>query len=586
MKTAIFPVNLVLSTVVALLSVLPSSLEGFLGPQTLVLPRSQSVNAARDLVGWQQQLHRPSDGNNYWVFAFTPEYTHTFDSRHITEQLFGTCHFNVTGSAVPNRKSYDLLADYFALPRDFESELCVHPFISQFIADFNFYVGLDRICDGLFFLIHFPVVHTKWDIQFGEKIWVPGTAFDPAGYFSAERIERKNLLRNMREYLLGTRPVGDMEEPLAYQKVFGLTGRDEANRLAEVQFALGYDFARSDAYHFGIEARAYAPAGNRPNALYLFDAIVGNGHHWELGAGLTSHYRIWDDGCHAILVYLDANITHLFSAGSKRAFNLKNRCRGSRYMLLEEIAPGSLNLFADGEPATDQYVGRLLPAVNVTTACVDTYFNVQADIALKLAFCRNNFCFDLGYNFWGRSHEKIDCPPFLPPNRYALKGDAQVYGFSGQSSYYGYSSYLDAIPLSATQNEATIFAGQGAGNFVPGMEFANENADNKAYAFGPISGDILVQLDDGDSAALYIPQEPVYTSQPSIFLTDDDIDVESGLVPTSITNKMFMHFGYTWYSTVCNPFLGAGCEIEWADGYRHRGGIAQWGIWWKLGLAY
>ena len=37
------------------------------------------------------------------------------------------------------------------------------------------------------------------------------------------------------------------------------------------------------------------------------------------------------------------------------------------------------------------------------------------------------------------------------------------------------------------------------------------------------NGDILVQFNSADSAALYIMQEPVATSQPSIFLSDDDL---------------------------------------------------------------
>ena len=46
----------------------------------------------------------------------------------------------------------DLLADYFELPRDYESGFVYSPLISQFIGDFNFYVGLDRICRWALFL--------------------------------------------------------------------------------------------------------------------------------------------------------------------------------------------------------------------------------------------------------------------------------------------------------------------------------------------------------------------------------------------------------------------------------------------------
>lgn len=580
MKAAVFPVNHVFLSIIALLSVVTCSLKGFLGPRTLILPRSQSVNAARDLVGWQREIHRYGQESNYWAFAFTPEYTHTFDNDRLVDQLFGQECFSVTGSDVSYRKPTDLLADYFELPRDFEGTMRVSPIISQFIADFNWFVGLDRICQGLFFIIHFPVVSSKWDMRFDECVSVPGTEIYPAGYYSDESIVRSDMLRNMREYLGGHRTVGDVKAPLLYQKVVGLTGRNAATHLSDVQGAVGYDFARGERYHCGIELRAYAPAGNRPSPRYLFNAVVGNGHHWELGGGLTSHYRIWRDEDQAVLIYLDANITHLFKASSKRSFNFKGRCQGSRYMMLEEIAQGSDDLFIYGNyPATDQYTHRLMPAINITTLEVETSFGVQADVALKFALCRKNWSLDVGYDFWGRSHEKMHCFSAFEPNRYALKGDAQIYGFDS------YNQYAQPIPLSVSQNQATIFAGQGAGNFEPGMEFTNANADNPTHAFGP--SDILVQLDSADAASLYIMQQPVMTSQPSIFLSCGDLDVDSVLIPTSLTSKIFVHVSNTWRSISLDPFFGIGGEIEWAQGSAcGHGGISQWGVWAKMGLSY
>jgi hypothetical protein len=246
-------------------------------------------------------------------------------------------------------------------------------------------------------------------------------------------------------------------------------------------------------------------------------------------------------------------------------------------MMAEQISAGSRDLFTAGEPTTDQYTRRLIPLINATTFCVETFFAVQADIALKFAWYRDNFSLDVGYNFWGRSKEKLDCRPSLMDHCFALKGDAQIYGFSGMN---------EAIPLSVSQDQATIFAGQGAGNFVPGVEFANDNAANKMLAFGPGAADVLTQLNGADSVALGIAQQQVATSQPSIFLSDNDLDNNSVLVPTSLTSKVFVHAGQTWYSAKCNPFIGLGSEVEWVHGDCDSGGIAQWGIWFKLGLSY
>ena len=146
--------------------------------------------------------------------------------------------------------------------------------------------------------------------------------------------------------------------------------------------------------------------------------------------------------------------------------------------------------------------------------------------------------------------------------------------------------YPIAIPLSASQRNATIFAGQAAGNFQPGLAFGNVNADNATQAFGE-NGTVLVQLEGDDAALLYIAQEPVMTSQPAIFLSCGDLDVNSALVPTSLTSKLFLHVGNTWRSKIVDPFFGLGGEFEWAHGSGcNSGAISQWGIWAKMGLSY
>ena len=70
----------------------------------------------------------------------------------------------------------------------------------------------------------------------------------------------------------------------------------------------------------------------------MFDAVVGNGKHWELGGGLTAHYTFWRDDSEnkTFGFYLDANITTLFKAREQRTFDLKGK-PNSRYLLAAQF---------------------------------------------------------------------------------------------------------------------------------------------------------------------------------------------------------------------------------------------------------
>lgn len=554
------------------------------GKKSFFSTRSQSVNAALELVGRQQHIHMADQPHCYGNLFATLEYTRSFQAEKIAKFLFGKEHVVFSGSFADNRGESDVLADYFGLPFCFKSCVCFKPRISNVVLDLDWYQDLSSVVDGLFLDIHVPIVHTKWDLHPHETVYNDGTmcptfTFYPAGYMGAEQINRDEMPINVLDAFRSKKFVGD-KEPLAYGRIFG---RQVASRLSDVQIALGYDMVLKEDRHFGLSVRTSIPTGTRPDQEFLFDAIVGNGHHWELGAGLTSHIRFWEreDEYAQWCIYLDANITHLFKDTQKRSFDLNNG-PGSRYMLLQEFADSSVNLHINGVDAPNQYTGRILPAINATTldACVS--IAVQADIVIKFAYQRaSGFEFDLGYNLWARSKEdvKLDCcgcPPFLD-NRYAIKGDAQVYGFVSN----------DPVRLNVSQHEATLHAGQGDGNFVAGSEFRNANADNPALASDG-SNVALQQLNAADAAAFNLMQAQINTSNPPILLTKNDLDISSATLPKALSHKLFFNIGHTWFELErLKPYLGAGFDVEWACAcVNNNSAFSQWGMWLKGGIGY
>ncbi len=573
-------------------------LHGF-GQKTLFGVRSQGVNAARELAGWQRLIFLPDLEQTNVTMAVAPEYSHSFRSDDIAKFLFGCPELVFSGSQVLGREATDILADYFGLPSDFKSVVQFDPNIVNFVMDLDWYIGLDGWTPGLYFRLHLPIVHSKWDLQMVECVVDPGTTFTsyPAGYFAATPIELSALTTgptaptNVMTVFQGKATFGDMREPLQFGKIFG---RQSETRVSELWVALGYNFMLSDWYHAGVAIRGAAPTGTLRKSEFLFEPIVGNDHHWEIGGACTGHIDFWCDQetDQKLSLFLDANVTHMFASRQKRSFDLKNG-KGSRYILLQQIASPAVGLHIGLAPgdveATSQYQGRLVNAINKTTLDADIGIKVQADIVLKLGYKRRGFEFDLGYNLWVRSEEDCQGRDCIE-NCYAVKGDAQVYGFTNPAE--------TSVAVAATQSKATInqgapetseaFAGLDPGNFNEGFEFANINADNIDNASDTLGG-ALLQLTTADANRLGITQIPIRTSNPPILVTDSDLDTCSALLPKAISHKLFFYLGYQLDREDLNviPSIGGGGFIEFAkpdpcDNSAH----AQWGLWLKMSLSY
>jgi hypothetical protein len=205
-------------------------------------------------------------------------------------------------------------------------------------------------------------------------------------------------------------------------------------------------------------------------------------------------------------------------------------------------------------------------------------------------FCytHNNVQWDLGYNFYGRSCEKIcfkkSCNAHaLDGTTWALKGDSQVFGFNGLVG--------NPIALAATQSKATIHSGVNnfSSNIITRQNTLNiDNPQDSTNAF--------------DAVSAILPQR---TSNPIIGLQLNDVNFAG---TRAITHKVFSHLNYTWQNTWClwTPYLGIGGEVEFSGCSTCNNSCNkmskkscnscgdscfccvpnQWGIWLKGGLSF
>lgn len=616
--------------------------------------RSQSSNTAAKIMGNTVYDYALYDMESYYgSFWIRPAYYQSFRSGRIAEALFGDALVNsgtgtgcnnscgdsivisgtgldTNGDPLINRGAHDLMAENFYLPRDFQSTISFSPSVKTFLIDFHLYMGLDEWCEGLYFRLYGPFVHTRYNLDFEESVSNAGTAagnYEP-GYFDEFQVTSDELLQSFGAYACGATP-GLTNTNLTLQGLKNAKiccGSHSKNGFGDLRFELGYNFLLDEDYHLGLNLQFAAPTGNKPTPEFLFSPQVGNGHHWEFGGGLTSHYTFWrsEDEDQRFDAALEANITHMFGSKVCRTFDLVGKPL-SRYMLaarysdvvtVSDTAPGTetLTLVGDGQPGaaftfatpaaavapSASFDFEYAPVANLSTREVKVTAAVQADITLMFTYVCKGFTWDLGWNLWVRSCENIDftcgdCNADFPENTWVLKGDASQFGFSdallphtpsGTNTYP--NGYIEAdvvsntgkepviVPLSASDSTATIYVGS---NFSSTADpLTNPNIDNANLAYVSPNPDGANDGRVGSGINKPAPADSTATANPADLVNQVNISIDPVFIKQSdlaicsagtrgLSNKIFTHLEYHWLD--CEdwiPYAGVGAEVEFGNG--------------------
>ena len=601
--------------------------------------RSQSVDASGELVSWQDQINRcDMQGETYGTFASLYKYAQSFNSNDIASSIFGDDVFTVdtiddmcvtdcpsqikvSGSDVANRGQRDWLADYFGLPTDFQSVLSFSPTIKTWKSDWNLYIGFGNdMLHNAYFRIHMPIVWTRWNLNFTEEVTAAGVNPHVEGYFSDLAVPRSSLLDNAAQFftgadaptITGSTPGGAVENPigspitfqkLQYSKFSNLDVRCHCDvvRVSDIEMTLGWNFACSEDYHVGLGIRASAPVGPKPTGEWLFEPVVGSGGNWKLGAQITSHYMFWrsQDDERSFGLWIDANLQHLFDARQVRTFDLAGK-PNSRYALAQKLGTNRLPIHLSGiSDAGVEWQNEFAPIANLTASSVSVSAGIEANIVAKFAYMSHGTQFDIGYEFWTRSCEKIcptNCCPSqiaLNPQGWAVKGDAYVVGFENLS---GSANPNVPVRLAGSQNNADIHSGTNTPLATATLSVGtNPGIDNPQLGTTNSVGSPVVRE--------IVLDEQVNSSQPVVFLTEDLIGYGNGT--RGLTNKIFIHISHSWdmEDKDWTPYVGLGAAGEFAqsgtgcsattdDGVKCQLGrcqtcaLDQWSIWLKVGLSF
>ncbi|HJZ23948.1 MAG TPA: hypothetical protein VJ201_05815 [Candidatus Babeliales bacterium] len=413
------------------------------------------------------------------------------------------------------------------------AQICMCPRVSNVIIDFNLYAGLTDYIKGLFVEIHAPVVHSWWEnevsICYDETCCIDRSEDEDGKVCATDTFSDCLMSQNNTNNSVGTtNPAqaldgnfkwGDVKNKLLFGRI--ASGRISKTRLADFRMAVGYDVFLSKKFRIAPKIVIAAPTGNVPTAYYMFEPIVGNSGHWELGGGLSAYAIGYETDTNQIGVFLEGYVAHMFTSRcQRRTFDLKNNGCFSRYLLLKRFRNDGTIL--DG----------LERGPNVLSQTIKTQIDVQGDVSAMLSWKHNSWNIDLGYNFWGRTREKIkEFCCCIPEKRYGIKGIAPV------------------------------------------CETGESKCDETTASLSTIAESL------GNDGMYDTDCEPIY-------LTCNDLDLCSALHPSALSHAVFFHFTNTWHNEgdTLQPFFGIGSKVEFSG--RGNRALDQWSIWAKGGIAF
>ncbi len=471
--------------------------------KTFFNPRSQGSNSARSSVAIPRFLIPTQCDYKSLILTAAPGYSQSFDRNAIGQFFF----FNSTSTmqtGTATGPGIDIFAENFLLNDNFKSAITAKPQAKNAFVDLEGWWTFQIDCKDFYIYAHTPIVYTKWKVTFDELVSTPGT-FILANHLG-NPTDQAAPENSMIAAWQGQTTFFDVKAPMANARVDGAQTKAGA---ADLEIALGYAFINEECIYASANIRSIIPTGNRPTGEFMFEPVLGNGKHWELGFGLLGNYEVWNNACDRSLnLFLNGYYYYTFASKQKRTFDLKKNGVGSRYLLFKKF-----------DPTTNVYAGEIVRGPNILTLDASVSNNAHGEFTAMLDFIFYNLTLDMGYNMWGRSKDQIKLKGAIPANTYG------VAGLSGTST----------------------------------------NANTTAST----------TLINGTNA-MVLDTTPV-------FISTNDIDIESAEVSGIFTHSVFAHLSYSW-KCKSQPFIGIGTQLEFSG--TNNKAFRMWYIWAKGGIAF
>lgn len=552
----------------------------------------------------------------------------------ISNSLFDTTLLHFLGSNTPpdqRDKTQDIYADYFCLSRATDVSLAFAPRIQNNIVHFTAYLQLPEVCNGLYIHLNAPLEHSRWQLRastdhcfYGPEILhqeIPSVpALDPGfrDYMFTTTLPDDTTDAHLYSKFKTVAPFTSLQDALSFPAIgvikkadYGkFFGNDEDDlRLATVNVDLGLSAFDTECMHMGFYAKCAAPTGtkyNKKHAEYLFAPTIGD-PYWKIGAGITGHYSMYLSEESALSVLWQGYITRWCHSHQTRSFDLKNNGNFSRYLTLKEF------------DSTKLPTGKVIRAIDYTTRRVKSHIDAQGEGIIEAVYANAcGFSAGIGYNFYARAGEELTlCQKTSLPIDTTNWGIAnilntvQVMGFETTGTNASNETVnVESGPnangvafLCATNSDATLYDLGTTDNAHPYHIPATSDTAPDGYVYftyisqtSPVDGDPVSQWEKYIPNISGIPlkiisvgdtdlhKDIAFTPQP-VFLTINDIDLDSNTLPKMISHKFFGHAGIAWSDCCYAPYLQGGFEIECASNTDQHV-INWWGVSLTGGLCY
>ncbi|MEX0940606.1 MAG: hypothetical protein WDZ41_04565 [Candidatus Babeliales bacterium] len=388
--------------------------------KTFFTQRSQGSNLARWLAGQGYHTHLCDTDCINGSLAITPHYFQSYNDKELGQFFF----FNQTNTmrfGPAGQPGVDVFARNLFLNDNFDGSITANPEVRNFVVDINFYLGLDEWVRGLYFRMDIPINWTSWDMRLTETSTTSGTtiAANKLGNTMAAASPRTSIIQALQGEVLDPTNFPDLRQEMRFARI---NGKQTKTGVADITFVLGYDFICNECGHLGFDAWVVAPTGTRPDAQFVFEPIVGNGRHVEVGGGISGHYELWNNGCEqSFAIFYEGFVNHMFRAKQKRTFDLRDNGIGSRYLLFKRF------------DSTGMYANEILFGPNVLTRDVQVRVDIHGEAAFMFDYQNGGFTFDVGYNIWGRTREHLTITENIPANTFGVAGNTDTAATGGNN---------------------------------------------------------------------------------------------------------------------------------------------------------
>jgi hypothetical protein len=499
--------------------------------KNLFLQRAFSANIARELLMEGHVTSTDFDGF-YSFFSATGVYQRAWNQSD--DQGIGAFPF-WSGTNVmtvgTNSSLSDLDAYQFGLGNvSTLGSIELNPIVYQGGSDFLIYFGASINDPGMFLKLKAPLAIIGINPQLTETVTATAQNY-VAGAINYESTSpivspATSMTQAFRgSYLDGQTSNGSDFLPMQFGLIDGV--QKSGAQFGDIEMTLGYNLVCNEDYLFGLGLRASAPSANKPNGIYMLQPLLGRGGSWGIGGYIDGKAKLWENHTNQSLhVNVMATILHLITTkNSIRSYDLTANGPGSKYLLVADYNGGS-------------YQEVIQNLINISTLPTSSSCSAEGNAAISLSYISNGWAADFGYEFWGRTAEKLTITGTFPENRYAVLGRQSI------GAYNTTPTPSPATPSTLCQPNATI------------------SVSENAIALG------------GNTDAL-APVLPA-TAGANRISGNSAFDVLAAQQSSASTSKLFAKGSYAWLDSHFSPHLGVAGEFEISTAANNA--LPQWSV--------